>query len=370
MNVVLTDAANPTAFGDLIRSGLLWKDSFAPGHGEFAHSYQWLSASTEFLWGGRTGEVYRAVAGVKSTVPFFVKDEGPIKLRPAFLWEWLVDCTEYQDKFDDQAQKAIPAWCMEQLGKWCAKALTNSWFVSAFFRGDDPDIKPVVDLSTFQMLEKRRGEGQTLADEIRKNADGAIKNFFKDFFERFYPVRNALSKTCRNANTVTRIAKSRKSGDTKSDWFISYYEAHRATTLQAREDALAPHMVVQQLWGQLGQAMPFATFNNLIRAELTKAEYQNKTDFGTVKRAAAAALKTSGKKVGTALGGLQAIDVGKASVKGNYDTQGSIAKQWQVGTTDTKRSLYVKPATGDVVKEQKFVNFHGQTGSINIKALG
>ena len=130
MNVVLTDAANPADFGNLIRNGFLWKDSFAPGHGEFAHSYQWLSASTEFIWAGRTGAVYRAVAGVKSTVPFFVKDEGPITLRPAFLWEWLVDCTEYQDKFDNQAQQAIPVWCEKQLNAWCANALTNSWFVS------------------------------------------------------------------------------------------------------------------------------------------------------------------------------------------------------------------------------------------------
>jgi len=45
-NVVLTAAAGTKAFGERIRNGVLWKDSFALGHGEFAHSYQWLVAGS------------------------------------------------------------------------------------------------------------------------------------------------------------------------------------------------------------------------------------------------------------------------------------------------------------------------------------
>jgi len=45
--------------------------------------------------------------------------------------------------------------------------------------------------------------------------------------------------------------------------------------------------------------------------------------------------------------------------------------QWRLKTaTDSKRSLYVKPATGTVNKDQKLVTFHGVSGSINIRAHG
>jgi hypothetical protein len=72
-----------------------------------------------------------------------------------------------------------------------------------------------------------------------------------------------------------------------------------------------------------------------------------------------------------AFGSLQAIDVGKQAVKANYATQKSMDNRWRLKTaTDPKRSLYVKPATGTVNKDQKLVTFHGVSGSINIRAHG
>jgi hypothetical protein len=56
-NVVLTAQTNPTAFGNRIRDGVLWKDSFALGHGEYAHSYQ-LRMSTVI-----DGDAFRKIEG-------------------------------------------------------------------------------------------------------------------------------------------------------------------------------------------------------------------------------------------------------------------------------------------------------------------
>jgi hypothetical protein len=372
MNVVLTDAANPQDFGQLIRDKLLWKDSFAPGHGEFAHSYQWLAGGLTFKWANRTGEMYKAVAGVKSTVPFFVKDEGPIRLRPAFLWEWLVDCTEYQPKFDDQARQVAIDWCGTQLDAWCANKTTNSWFIQAFFRGKDPDIAGIMDERTFDTNYKpRRGQGEALAAEIRTTFDHQITTFVTRFYTDLYPVRNALSNRCRNANTVTRLAKSRRTGNPDVDWFISYYEDHRSTTLQAREQRLNPYMIAAALQAGEGVALDVWAYLALIEEELKKPIYSNKKDFNTVKKAAAAALEISVKQVGRSIEPLQAIDVGKQSVKANYATEKNREAGWKLKDPgDVKRSLYVKAAGGDVKKELKPVAFHKQPGVINAAALG
>jgi len=73
---VLTAAASPQAFGDLLRNRLLWKDSFALGHGEFAHSYQWLAAGLALNWGTNTARLYAETRGRLSMMPCWVKDDA------------------------------------------------------------------------------------------------------------------------------------------------------------------------------------------------------------------------------------------------------------------------------------------------------
>jgi hypothetical protein len=377
-NVVLTDAADPTYFGNLIRNGFLWKDSFAPGHGEFAHSYQWLSASMKFNWGPTTGAIYRAVAGVKSKVPMFVKDEGPIRLRTAFLWEWLVDCTEYNEqKFDPQAFAAVKAWCDAQLEKWCANQPTSSWFVSAFFKGEDPEIKPIVASEVFESeIKPRRGQNG-LAEQIQSKFDKSIDGFYKDFANDLYKTRNAFSNLFRNANTITTEAKDHRTNQRSTAWFISYYECYRATNLERREHALTPFMVAQQLQAGFGVALDVWAYEAILKEELAKPKYNNQTDFNTVKRAAKETFSkdlsiddklVSKGAVEKALGTLQAIDIGKESVKGNYQTGQSRDRGWKPAAAN--QSAYVKPATGAVQKKQEAVEFHGLKGTINAKVLG
>jgi hypothetical protein len=376
MNVVLTDAAQPNDFGNLIKEGLLWKDSFAPGHGEFAHSYQWLSASAKLNWTTQTGEIYKAVAGVKSTVPFFVKDEGPITLRYANLWEWLVDCTEYQAKFDAQAEKAAAKWSTTQLEAWCTNQPTNGWFIKAFFRGEDPDIKSIMKAEVFEAKFKpRRGTDPGLLKEIQEGFSGEIAAFHQAFYNDLYPVRNALSNSYRNANTVTRLAKSKKTGNTSADWFISYYEEHRASTLQAREQALTPHMVEAKLQANFGADWDVGRHQGLIGTELAKPTYGGRTDFNTVKKAAKEALsvglRVSKGVVDSNLRGLQAIDIGKESVKRNYENTKNQQAGWYLrNAADTDRSIFMKKPGAQVDKDQKVVTFHDTEGLINAKALG
>jgi hypothetical protein len=231
-NVVLTAQANPIAFGKRISDCVLWKDSFALGHGEFAHSYQWLTAGLVLKWETNTADYYKATAGQMSNVALFVKDAGGINLRRAPLWEWLVDCTKYSNQFDGQASKLAQIWPQEQLTKWANDEPTSKWFIDSFFHHLDSRIKSgmakeaLAEKSYEDYWKPKRGRNvkNALVKEVLGKSD--LKGFAVEL-AALYPYRNALTETSyRNANNVTALA--REPGE---EWFISVYENHRYSKL-------------------------------------------------------------------------------------------------------------------------------------------
>jgi hypothetical protein len=238
---VLTVAAQPLDFGALLGGKLLWKDSFALGHGEFAHSYQWLSAGLALNWGSDTARLYQCTKGRSSVMPGWAKDDDKtkLKLRPLRLWEYLVDCTQWKPTLSPDLETAT---------EWVTRAVT-----SLCQQPPDPN-------STYQWLEQLlTGEetalswalgGLALSKEALKAArwnpeeedrlmEGNKKLFAlvaKVLVEQF-PVWCALSSpietggSFRNANNVTTLAKS------KSDWFICAYETRRYDKLAASQNA-------------------------------------------------------------------------------------------------------------------------------------
>jgi hypothetical protein len=181
-NVVFAGPLGGAAFGKRVRAKVLWKDSFALGHGEFSHSYQWLVAGLAFNWGPATGQHYANVAGRMSKVPLFTKDNEGIAYRRSPLWEYLVDCTRWQEWFDNPAN------------------LTSA-------------------INTWSKKQAQPPHPQEL--------DARLKS---------HPSANALTKeTLRSANNVASLAAK------QDKWFISFYEARRAAVLkqaQARGKAL------------------------------------------------------------------------------------------------------------------------------------
>lgn len=180
-NVVFAGPLGGAAFGRRVRDKVLWKDSFALGHGEFSHSYQWLTAGLAFNWGSATGQHYANVAGKMSRIPLFTKDNDGIAYRRSPLWEFLVDCTRWQSWFDTPLglTNAVNAWAQKQAQPQAPQEL--------------------------------------------------------DARLRSYPAANALTKTTfRSANNVASLAAGH---DT---WFISFYEARRTAVLkQAQERGMA-----------------------------------------------------------------------------------------------------------------------------------
>ena len=189
-NVVFAGPLGGAAFGERVRNKVLWKDSFALGHGEFSHSYQWLTAGLVLNWGVETGQHYANVAGRMSRIPLFTKDSDGMTYRRSPLWEYLVDCTKRQGWFDNEGRLT---------------AAVNAW-------------------------SKKQKEQQNVQElGVRPSS---------------YPTANALTNdTFRSANNVASLAA-------RKDWFISFYEARRKAVLaeaQRRGQALIDSSVVSSM---------------------------------------------------------------------------------------------------------------------------
>jgi hypothetical protein len=92
-NVVFIGPLGGREFLTYVRSGVLWKDTFAPGHGEFSHSLQWLAAGVALNLGTRTAELYKKAGSIFSNRPLYSRDTETDLMGHAVqpLWAWLVD---------------------------------------------------------------------------------------------------------------------------------------------------------------------------------------------------------------------------------------------------------------------------------------
>ncbi|MGC1547491.1 MAG: hypothetical protein WA777_03100 [Rhodanobacter sp.] len=194
-NVVFAGPLSGSAFGKRVRNKVLWKDSFALGHGEFSHSYQWLTAGLAFNWGPQTGQHYANVAGRMSRVPVFAKDNDGMSYRRSPLWEYLVDCTRWQKWFDNEGGLigAVNNWAQKQ---------------------DSPQ------------------NPQELGARLTS-----------------YSTANVLTKdTFRSANNVATLAAG------QDKWFISFYETRRKAVLkeaQRRGEAFIGSLVIPSMKASL-----------------------------------------------------------------------------------------------------------------------
>ncbi len=96
-NVVFTGPLTSNDFLKYVKDGILWKDTFAPEHGEFSHSFQWLAAGREIsaLAKQDIARLYKGSADIMNIVDVHSRVEGNwtvLTKGKVPLWAWLVDC--------------------------------------------------------------------------------------------------------------------------------------------------------------------------------------------------------------------------------------------------------------------------------------
>lgn len=93
-NIVFTGALEGREFINYVRDGVLWKDSFAPSHGEFSHSLQWFAAGQALNLGAETAALYKKSGLVYSNSDKMKTrgETGELAEGRQPLWAWLVDC--------------------------------------------------------------------------------------------------------------------------------------------------------------------------------------------------------------------------------------------------------------------------------------
>jgi hypothetical protein len=93
-NVVFIGPLGGPEFLGYVRDGVLWKDTFAPGHGEFSHSLQWLAAGVALNLDARIVELYKKAGNIFSNRKMYSRDGNTGVLVHAVqpLWAWMVDC--------------------------------------------------------------------------------------------------------------------------------------------------------------------------------------------------------------------------------------------------------------------------------------
>jgi hypothetical protein len=93
-NIVFTGPLKGGEFSNYVRSGVLWKDTFAPSHGEFSHSLQWFAAGVSLRLGERIAALYKKAGSIFSNSDQMATrgDDGNLARGRQPLWAWLVDC--------------------------------------------------------------------------------------------------------------------------------------------------------------------------------------------------------------------------------------------------------------------------------------
>jgi hypothetical protein len=90
-NVVFTGPLDDETFLSYVNNGVLWKDTFAPEHGEFSHTLQWLSGAKHIGWDNKTATYYKN-STCKSVKELATRINGATGMKEVPLWAWLVDC--------------------------------------------------------------------------------------------------------------------------------------------------------------------------------------------------------------------------------------------------------------------------------------
>lgn len=115
-NVVFTGPLTSSDFLNQVANGNLWKDTFAPEHGEFSHTFQWLATGHHLNWGSDTAMLYKNCADKFNIQPLWSREGRGWKKMPAgevSFWSWLVDCfpAPRGDKFESSTDHIASDSC-------------------------------------------------------------------------------------------------------------------------------------------------------------------------------------------------------------------------------------------------------------------
>lgn len=133
-NVVFTGPLTSEDFLDLVKRGVLWKDTFAPEHGEFSHSFQWLAAGLALGWDSKTATLFKG-SDVDSVADMYGRDETGISFGKQKLWAWLVDCFPARTtdpKIDDRKDNIDSDTCRVPNNITALVAGKDDWFISMY----------------------------------------------------------------------------------------------------------------------------------------------------------------------------------------------------------------------------------------------
>ena len=133
-NVVLTGPLTSEDFLDLVKRGVLWKDTFAPEHGEFSHSFQWLAAGQALGWDAKTATLFKGTDR-DSVADMYGRDETGISLGKQKLWAWLVDCFPARTpdaRIDDRKDNIYSDTCRVPNNITALVASQDDWFISMY----------------------------------------------------------------------------------------------------------------------------------------------------------------------------------------------------------------------------------------------
>ncbi|WP_152250036.1 hypothetical protein [Xanthomonas maliensis] len=120
-HVVYIDNIDGKTFVKNIQDKVLWKDSFGFGHGEFSHSYQWLSIGMNFGWASGTAELYAGTAARSASgEPIYVQEGADVIERRVTLWQWLLDCV------NEKSENGPTGWTKAHTEK-CQGCFSNSY---------------------------------------------------------------------------------------------------------------------------------------------------------------------------------------------------------------------------------------------------
>src|SRR5262249_53585580 len=137
-NVVFIGPLGGPEFMNYVRTGVLWKDTFAPSHGEFSHSFQWLAAGHALGLKTATADLYKKAGQVVSNRDQMATRgaDGLLERARQPLWAWLVDSfqpgtLEAQIK-DDDIQHVFSKSCRVPNQINSLAGGKTDWFISLY----------------------------------------------------------------------------------------------------------------------------------------------------------------------------------------------------------------------------------------------
>jgi hypothetical protein len=195
-NVVFIGALEGREFAQYVRDGVLWKDTFAPSHGEFSHSFQWLAAALALGLGKGTAALYKRSAAVFSNDVLQTRGEtGALEQAKQPLWSWLVDCFqpgELESQVTGDAHIFSKKYRVPNqiYGLACQK---SDWFISLYMNHRKGWLKKLAERGKVLRAEAHE------TDELESNLLGIMS-----YQQRAYPAKGGWEQQEGSGNVLKK----------------------------------------------------------------------------------------------------------------------------------------------------------------------